>query len=149
MSAIEASTVRCQTMADGTLRLTLDIEPMHALPAFQLFGVPGRAVGIAALKDFKDRVDAAAKEVIRERSEAQLAQWGALGTLCKTAIAWSNHPEFQEWLGVASAVEAGERIKEICEIESRKDLDSEPVAAMRFRQRIIAPYQKYMVARNG
>ena len=50
MTVIAATTVRCQTMADGTLRLVLDIDPGSAVAAFGLFGVPGRAVAMAALK---------------------------------------------------------------------------------------------------
>lgn len=47
---IEASSVRCQTLADGTLRMTVEIEPRLALAAFILFRSPGTAMALAALK---------------------------------------------------------------------------------------------------
>lgn len=49
-SVIEGSTVRVQTTSDGTLRIQIDIEPRDAQKAFRLFGSPGTAVALAALK---------------------------------------------------------------------------------------------------
>lgn len=50
MSIIEASSVGIKTMADNTLRLTVDIEPRFAKQAFELFGERGTAMALAALK---------------------------------------------------------------------------------------------------
>ena len=50
MTAIAATTVRCQTMADGTLRVTLDIEPGDAAAGFAMCGVPGRELAVTGLK---------------------------------------------------------------------------------------------------
>lgn len=160
MTVIEASTVKCATLVDGTLRMTLDIEPQHALAAFQLFGAPGRAVALAALKDARAAIEEnrptypeprtvrIARQISEQQREAAQANWHALGTLCKTAVMWCNTPEFQEWLGVDNAQDAGERVKTICQINSRKELDTSCAAAANFRQHVIAPYQKYMVARG-
>lgn len=49
MTAIQATTVRYNSMQDGTLRLTIDIEPRDALDALTLFREPGTAMGIARL----------------------------------------------------------------------------------------------------
>lgn len=49
-SVIEGSSVRVQTTSDGTLRILIDIEPRDAQTAFRLFGSPGTAVALAALK---------------------------------------------------------------------------------------------------
>lgn len=46
-----ASYVRLQTMADGTLRLTLDVEPMHSQKAFSLCEKPGVTFALARLTD--------------------------------------------------------------------------------------------------
>ena len=78
-----------------------------------------------------------------------LANWSALGTLCKTAVAWCAVPEFQAWIGATTALEAGEKIKELCEVESRKELDTDERAGQAFRLRVIAPYQKHMQARGA
>jgi hypothetical protein len=49
MNAIEGCTARIFTLVDGTLRVTIDIEPRDAPKAFLAFGVPGTAVALAAL----------------------------------------------------------------------------------------------------
>lgn len=49
MNAIEGCTARITTLVDGTLRITIDIEPRDAPKAFLAFGVPGTAVALAAL----------------------------------------------------------------------------------------------------
>lgn len=48
--AVMAATTTCKTMADGTLRVCLDIEPRHAQAAFALFGAPGTSVALARLR---------------------------------------------------------------------------------------------------
>lgn len=52
--AIAGATARISTLADGTLRLIVDIEPRDAQAAFRLFGSPGTAVALAALTEPKD-----------------------------------------------------------------------------------------------
>lgn len=57
-SIVEAVSVSCKTLADGTLRLTVEIEPYRALDAFALFHMPGTAVALAALKPIHQQEDA-------------------------------------------------------------------------------------------
>ena len=47
---IEGSSARISTLVDGTLRLIVDIEPRNAQAAFVLFGTPGTAIALAALR---------------------------------------------------------------------------------------------------
>lgn len=47
---IEATSVKCNTLADGTLRITVEVEPYNALAAFTLFRQPGTVMALAALK---------------------------------------------------------------------------------------------------
>tara|TARA_R110000868_G_scaffold376148_7_gene640965 strand:+ start:461 stop:649 length:189 start_codon:yes stop_codon:yes gene_type:complete len=54
MTAIQATTVNLKTMADGTLRISFDFEPIDARNAFSLFSSPGTTVAIAAIKDVSD-----------------------------------------------------------------------------------------------
>jgi hypothetical protein len=50
MSVIEATFVKVAgTLADGTLRLVVDVEPRNAQAAFALFNSPGTAMALAAL----------------------------------------------------------------------------------------------------
>lgn len=54
MNAIEGCTAKVSTLVDGTLRVTIDIEPYNAPKAFLAFGVPGTAVALAALVPSKE-----------------------------------------------------------------------------------------------
>lgn len=60
-AAIIAATVRCQTMADDSLRVVLDIEPNDAQQAFKMFGKRGSTVAIARLTDEAAKADMQAK----------------------------------------------------------------------------------------
>ena len=57
MRAIEAASVNVRTMIDGTLRLTVDIEPRHAIAAFTLFGAPGTPLALAALRTQPEKLE--------------------------------------------------------------------------------------------
>jgi hypothetical protein len=47
---IEATSVAMKTLADGTLRITVEVEPYAALAAFSLFRQPSTVMALAALK---------------------------------------------------------------------------------------------------
>lgn len=164
MSAIEGSTVRCSTLVDGTLRLVLDFEPKDAQAAFTLFGAPGRGVAVAALHDGRAKLlappapqpTAEAPKPARTRrlpnAEAQAAaaeRWHAIGPLCQAAIVFGKTPEFMLWINADSPKAAEERIKELCHIESRKELDENPEAGETFKRVVLWPYQKHIQARGA
>lgn len=131
-------------MADGTLRLTLDVEPANAKDAFSLFGSPGTPVAIAALKQ-----GYAAKSDEPEPKET-------VGPLCKWLVMRCNEKEFWRWLEeevtdldpVNSSDDASRAVKMYLEIESRKDLDLDSIAAGRFHSLIRGPYSRWL-ARRG
>lgn len=80
------------------------------------------------------------------------------GALSKLAGVWCNDPEFLLWANsvthagiswhVKDAKEAGEFVRELCEVETRADLDHDEYAAERFNKLIRGPYMKYMLARG-
>lgn len=130
MTAISASTVRVQTMADGTLRITLDIEPREAREAFALFGMPGTPAALAALK-----VGTAALGSEAEKPKGgPLAQWAAIR---------ATEKRFQDWLEAYSCDAATKRIKLICGIESRAELDNDPRASAVFKRQVMQPWREY------
>ena len=148
MSAIESSTVGMKTMADGTLRLTLDIEPRFAKAAFGLFGAPGTPCAIAAL-----RIGTPAP------AEPEKPKGGPLARL---AGQWCNDPKFQAWIegqyntwlgGIGPETEfeatpdcAKWCLCSICEITSRAELDHNQLAASAFEVRIRKPYMAHLEA---
>ena len=78
-----------------------------------------------------------------------------LGDLAYRAVQWCKEPEFRAWLGVAGDFvneltedAASEVIKGWCEVDSRKELDTNPRAKQLFNQLIRGPYQKHLMARG-
>lgn len=141
MSILEAAAVRCQTMADGTLRLVLDIEPRNAQAAFTLFGSPGTPVALAALRSLK--------VVSMEEEEKPKG-----GPLCQWVAMRCNEQEFQLWLSVhfpkiwpgttgKPHERAAEVVRQVCEIESRAEIDNDEGAYERFHELIREPWKKY------
>ncbi|HTH10782.1 MAG TPA: hypothetical protein VMA55_14540 [Acidovorax sp.] len=144
MSAISAASVGVRTMADGTLRLTLDVEPANAKDAFSLFGSPGTPVAIAALKQ-----GYAAKSDEPE-------QKSPLGPLAKWLVCRCNEPEFWGFLKeefdllhpVEDSRQAADIVKSILEVESRKDVDGNKIAETRCAVLLRGPYSRWL-ARRG
>lgn len=138
MSAIPCASVSLKTMADGTLRISFDIEPMHAQDAFRLFAAPGTPAAIAALA-----VGYAA--VVNESLTPEKPKGGALA---KLAGMWCNDPEFQNWACSKTPEQAAQFIYGACGVESRTELDHDSEAAERFHRSVRGPYQKHLIARG-
>lgn len=138
-------------MADGTLRISFDIEPNHAQDAFRLFAAPGTPAAIAALQ-----VGYAAIQVGGETPPHTKKPKG--GALAKLAGMWCNDLDFYKWVSstthngiywpCVNGTEAVQFIYEICGIESRSELDHNQEAAERFHGLIRGPFIKYMQARG-
>jgi hypothetical protein len=111
MTAIEASSVRVSTLADGTLRLIVDIEPRHANEAFALFGAPGVSMALARLATATEKK---AQEQPEKPVGGALSKW--LGTQC-------SDPKFQQWLEVGSEKQAADYVRRLCEVSSRALID--------------------------
>lgn len=143
MSAIPCASVSLKTMADGTLRISFDIEPSNAQDAFRLFAAPGTPAAIAALQ-----VGYAA---IGDKP-APVEEKPKGGALSKLAGMWCNDPEFWAWLetdpdnACHSALGAARCLYAICEINSRAELDHNAEAAEKFHRLIRVPYQKHLIA---
>lgn len=141
MSIIEASFVKVAgTLADGTLRLVVDVEPRNAQAAFALFNSPGTPMALAALKPGYAAVAAAPKEPA-ERT----------GPLCREAVGYCQLPAFQQWIharadlqGEPSEQSAKDTILAWCNVESRKELDADGIAGEAFVKSIRVPFLKHM-----
>lgn len=135
MSAIPAASVSLKTMADGTLRISFDIEPMHAQDAFKLFAAPGTPAAIAALQV---GYASAGGELQPPKPKT--------GALCLLAVQWCKNPQFQIWADVQDEESAKNYILATCVIQSRKELDGEKDAADAFEICIRKPYMAYLKA---
>jgi hypothetical protein len=122
-------------MADGTLRVQIDIDPRFRAAFFAAFGQIDMPVAIAPLvADFEKRAP-----------EPEKAKGGPLARL---AGMWSNEQEFWNFSDSGNAEEAAEWIREICLIESRAELDNSLVAKQNFEKFVRGPYMKYRAQRN-
>ena len=144
MSAIPCASVSLKTMADGTLRISFDIEPNNAQDAFRLFAAPGTPAAIAALQVGY----AAVTEPVPEKPKG--------GALSKLAGVWCNDPEFQSWLWEAADYPGEPNpdlcaavIRNWCRVDSRAELDHDEEAAERFHRLIRGPFSKFMQARGN
>lgn len=143
-AVIEGSSVSVKTMSDGTLRLSVDIEPRNAQAAFALFGAPGRAIALAALKDGAAAVKEPEPEKLKGREWAKLAGM------------WCNDPDFWLWINesfqmltiVASEEHAADIVKSICGVRSRARLDHDEIALIKFKAQIRQPFMAWMKERG-
>jgi hypothetical protein len=126
MSVIEASSVRVSTLADGTLRLVVDIEPRHANSAFALFGSPGVPMALAALQKPQEQPE--------KPLGGPLSQW--LAIRC-------GEEKFQSWLGAWNAAAAASEVRRICGVSSRAEIDHDEAARQRFEDLIRGPWMRY------
>lgn len=145
MSAIIASTVGVKTMADDTLRLTIDIDPIYAGEAFALFGKRGSACAIARLTNEAAVEEMRAQDHIEHPLE-MVDKKG--GELAKLAGILCNSPDFIAWLGCDTPDEARAQICDDCEIESRRELDHNDKAARLFHTQYREPFVAYMKKRG-
>lgn len=145
MTVIAASTSRCKTLADGTLQLVINIEPKHAISAFTLFGSPGSACAIARLTNESAVEEMLSQDHIEEPLE-MVEKKG--GELAKLAGILCNSPDFINWLGCDTADEARAQICTDCEIDSRRELDHDSIAAKRFHMQYREPFVAYMKKRG-
>jgi hypothetical protein len=151
MSVIEGSSVSVKTMSDGTLRISIDIEPANAQAAFSLFGAPGRAVALAALKDGSGAIVEKSKTVELHEIAPKGGEWAKLAGM------WCNDPDFWRFLNTQfpkdsyceNATQAAMSVRVYSgDITSRAELDSDPEALAWFNKEIRHPFMAWMKA-NG
>jgi len=142
---IAASTVGVRTMADGTLRLTVDIEPAQSKSAFNLFGAPGTQLAVAALI-------VRPKHSAREESDTRQTTKAKGGELAKLAAMWCESEDFWRWCTstftdadvVTNSSEAASLVRFMCGISSRAQLDQDQEARAAFNRIFRVPYGEHL-----
>lgn len=136
MSAIEATSGTYRSRVDGTVVLSVEIEPRYRAEALALFGMPGTPMALAALK--------VGLRVVEKSS-------GGVGHYCFKAVSLCQDPQFWKWLTYASMsgakpeseAEAAVILRRACKVESRNELDTDTEARERFEKLIETPYRKW------
>jgi hypothetical protein len=62
---------------------------------------------------------------------------------CLWTVLRCREPQFQDFLGVRGEEAAARRVKVLCEVESRAQLDRDAAAQARWNERIRSAYLKY------
>ncbi|CAB3730259.1 hypothetical protein LMG22037_05520 [Paraburkholderia phenoliruptrix] len=130
-------------MADGTIRVQIDIDPTCRSAFWSLFPSIDMPVAIAPLvADFE-----------RREPEPEKPKGGALAKLAGMLCADSEFWKFLTYqFSLEEACEsdegAAEVIREVCEIESRSELDWHTDAADRFHAQIRGPWIKWRERRG-
>ena len=138
MSAISGTRRAMKEMADGTIRVSIDIDPKHRAAFFEMFGSIDMPVALAPLIADFEQID-------------HVAENPKGGQLSRLAGMWCNEPKFWEWLNNSGAalsidnpLDAASMVREMCGVLSRAELDNQATAAERFHKLIRAPYSEWL-----
>lgn len=147
MSAVLGASSMIRTMADGTFRIQIDVEPRFAQQAFALFGAPGTPIALARITN-EAAVEQDRKDMEPEKPKGgPLAQWAAI------RCAEYSFQEFRWDMEGADEVptedEAAEIIYTTCGISSRAELDNNAEAKRLFDERIRKPYAEWQRKRGA
>jgi hypothetical protein len=132
MTAISGTRRQYKEMADGTLRVSIDIDPSFKTQFLEMFGSIDMPVALAPLHpDFEQP-----KEEEKPKG-GPLAE--SAGRLCETQTFRDFLKEryFYSWLAnefLTPSGSAAEVVREICKVESRAEIDHKEVAAKRFHE---------------
>lgn len=108
-------------MADGTLQITVAVDPRHATDAFKLLGMPGTPVALAALK-------VAARRCLSRRASPRAACW-------RSGLVIRNGAALPGMAGRAFRGSRDEaRQEHLRDRVSRRSLDNDPVAKQLFKR---------------
>lgn len=109
-AAFLGSSSSAKTMADGSLRLTIDLSPADAIGAFIAFGAPGSAVAIARIEN------TAAVEADRPKDVSNLKPWGQSAralfqsSFFRNPDVWKaigTDKEYLEWIRLQASAKSG------------------------------------------
>jgi len=141
MSAVMGASSMIRTMADGTFRIQIDVEPRFAQQAFALFGAPGTPVALARITN-----EAAVEQ---DRAAQREPEKPKGGMLAKEAAMLCELPTFREFCEEQDADGAADWIRFTCNVASRADLDNSESAAALFKSKVRGPYMKWMQSRGA
>jgi hypothetical protein len=153
MSIIEATSGTYRSRVDGTIVLSVEISPIHAKEALELFGMPGTSIALAALKDGHAAVsDKPFTYPVGSVIPADKNLNPKIGPIAYWLILRCKEPQFWAWMmGSPNGLNeqsATNRVKDILGIESRKELDGDQHLEDKFHKLIRIPYSKWLESRK-
>lgn len=131
MTAIAGTRRTYQELADGTIRVKIDIDPAFRDAFLDQFRQIDMPVALAPLKaDFESMAPESKPDQEKPKG----------GDLARLAGQLCNNPRFQEFLNVNNAEEAARFIRTECGIVSRAELDHDLDAQDIFHARFRRPF---------
>lgn len=131
-AAVSGSTHTLRTRVDGSLSITIEIEPTHAQAAFAMFGTPGTPVALARITP-EAALQAGQQAQAKQGEEGKQKSPWAWGNVYVDLfrLGWFNNPRVAEAFGIAMETttpqERESAIKnslyDTFDVESLSDLD--------------------------
>lgn len=151
MNAVSGTRRAIKELVDGTIRVSVDVDPLHRAAFFALFPDIDMPVALAPL-NLDAANEAAAAEPPEEKPKG--------GALSQVAARMCLIPEFQEWIverfpeqaehtlvGALPEDRAASIIRGVCSVRSRAELDHDSSAAATFHAAIRKPWSASGVTR--
>lgn len=145
-SAIAGAVHSLRVLADGTVAVVLHFEPKNRVEAMTMMGAPGTPIACVRLADGFAAAPAAPKASYRD-----------LGPICREAIDLCGNERFLEYIGRPSMGGPKWRptpdaakgyILSVCNVNSRKELDTAEGARDLFIEHVRKPFLAW-AAKNG
>lgn len=133
MSVISGTRRGMKELVDGTIRVQIDIDPIHRADFFAAFSRIDMPVALAPLVANFEQIKPVDDDAICEATNDIGPPKPKGGELAKWAGILSNDPVFWEWADCEDAEDAAMHIRDYCLIDSRAELDHNPEAAKIFR----------------
>lgn len=155
IQAISGTRRAIKEMADGTIRVQVDIDPRFRGAFWSLFPNIDMPVALAPLVAAFEQQEGD-EQPVECNPEPKIDQPKG-GALARLAAMWCQEEAFWDFLlesdltgdrTVTRAETAAEWVRLICGIESRADLDNVPAAKAIFDEHIRGPYAKYRAAKG-
>jgi hypothetical protein len=137
MNAISGTRRAIKELVDGTIRVQIDIDRQYNAKFHELFPSIDTPIALAPLATNFERLP-------------QKHEKPQVGPLCKLAGIWSKDEHFQLWLSgkhggeLFGEKEAAQWIRDVCDVESRSEIDGDDQAELNFHNRIRIPFGNWM-----
>lgn len=147
----------------GGCKVTFWLQSPDDLAAFRALTVrKGNTAGhrfMAALVEIGDDEQPVQQPPAAPEPKAPAAPRAHMGDCCYRTVMWCQEPKFWEWINstthggvfwdVKNAREAGEFVREMCGVASRKELDDDNEANKAWHRLIREPYRVWLATQGA